>query len=106
MLAKFTGERENTNYQHMNIRSERGDITTNTADMQRIIRKCYEQHHAPKFNRLDEIEKFFEKYDRWKLTQDGTKTPNRPMLKKLNSKETELQAQMVSLINSVKHLRK
>ena len=35
MLAKLTGERENTNYQHMNIRSERGDITTNPADTQR-----------------------------------------------------------------------
>ena len=36
MLAKFTGERENTNYQHMNIRSERGDITTDPTDINRV----------------------------------------------------------------------
>lgn len=63
MLAKLMGERENTNYQYMNTRSERGNITTNPADIQRIIRKCYEQHYTKIFNHLDEVEKFFEKYD-------------------------------------------
>ena len=73
MLAKFMGEREDTNYQHMNIRSERGDITTNPADMQIIIRKCYKQFYAIKFKNIGKKGKFHETYKLVKFTQGKKK---------------------------------
>ena len=44
------------------IRNETGDVTTDTIDIKRIIRKCYEQLYTHKFDKLDEMYPFLEKY--------------------------------------------
>ena len=43
------------------IRNERVEITTNTREIERIVRN-YEQLYAPKFENLGEMDKFLEKY--------------------------------------------
>ena len=43
------------------IRNERGEITTDTKEIQRTLRKCYEQLYAIKRNNLDEMDKFLER---------------------------------------------
>ena len=53
----------------INIRNKTGDVTTDTIDAKMIIRKCYEQLFTHKFDNLDEIHPFLEKYKLPQLTQ-------------------------------------
>ena len=60
-LARLIKEkREKT--QINRIRIEKGKVTTNTAEIQRIMRDYYKQLYANKMDNLDEIGKFLEKY--------------------------------------------
>ena len=43
------------------IRNEKGEVTTNTAEIQRIIRHYYKQLYANKMENLEEMDKFFRK---------------------------------------------
>ena len=58
------------------IRNERGEITTNTTEIQRIVRNYYEQY-AKKFENLGEMEKFLEKFNIPKLIQEYSESLNR-----------------------------
>ena len=51
------------------IRKERGEITTDTTEIQRIVRNYYEESYAKKFENLSEMDKFLEKYNLPKLNE-------------------------------------
>ena len=45
------------------IRNEKGEVTTDNAEMQRIIRDYYEQLQGNKIDNLEEMDKFLEKFN-------------------------------------------
>jgi hypothetical protein len=49
------------------IRDEKGNITTNTNKIQRIIRGYFEKLHSSKLENLDKIDKFLYAYSQPKL---------------------------------------
>ena len=49
------------------IRNERGEITTDTTEIQKVVRNYYDELYAKKFENLGEMDKFLEKYNLTKL---------------------------------------
>ena len=60
------------------IRNETGESTTDTTEMQRIVRNYYGELYAKKFENLGEMDKFLEKYNLPKLNE-GAENLNRPI---------------------------
>ena len=61
------------------IRNENGEITTDNTEIQRILRDYYLQLYAKKMDNLEEIDKFLEKYNFPKLSQEEIENLNRPI---------------------------
>ena len=52
------------------IRNEKGEVTTNTAEIQRIMRDYYKQLYAYKMGNLEEMDKSLEKHNLPRLNQE------------------------------------
>ena len=72
-LINKQGEKNQIN----NIRNETGEITTDNAETQIIIRDYYQQLYANKMDNLEETDKFLEKYNFPKLNQEEIENLNR-----------------------------
>ena len=59
------------------ISNERGEITTDTTEIQRIIRNYYEEMYAMKFENLGETDTFLEKYSLPKLNEEEAESLHR-----------------------------
>ena len=83
-----------------------------TTEIQRIIRDYYKQLFANKMDNLEEMDKFIERHNPPRMNQEETENMNRPITNnelKLwfkNSQQTNIQDQMASQVNSIKHLGK
>jgi hypothetical protein len=74
-LATLTKmKREKT--QISKIRNARGEITTNTMEVQ-IIRDYFENLYSNKFENLEEMDRFLDTYDHPKLNQEDINHLNR-----------------------------
>jgi hypothetical protein len=61
-LANMTKERREKT--HINkIRDKKGDINTNTNEIQKIIRENFENLYSNKLENLDEMDKFLDAYN-------------------------------------------
>ena len=61
------------------IRNEKGEVTMDITEIQRIIRDYYMQLYAIKTENLEEIDKFLEKYNLPRINQDEIEKMNRPI---------------------------
>jgi ubiquinone biosynthesis protein Coq4 len=65
-LANMTKQRREKT-QINKTRDGKGDITTNTNKIQKIIREYFENLHSSKMKNLDEMDKFIDAYNQPKL---------------------------------------
>ena len=111
-LARLTKNKREKN-QINKIRNEKGEVTTDSAEIQRIIRDYYEQLYNNKIDNLEEMDRFLEKFKLPRMNQEELEIMNNPItsteiesvIKKISQK-TKAQDQMASQDNSVKHLEK
>ena len=94
------------------IRHEKGEVTADTTEIQRIMRDYYKQLYANKMDNLEEMDKFLEMHNLPSLNQEETENMNRPITSTeietviKNLPTTKVQDQMASQANSIKHLEK
>ena len=60
------------------IRNKKGEVTTDTTEIQRIMRDYYKQLYANKMDSLEEMDKFLEKHNLLRLNQEETENIIRP----------------------------
>ena len=56
-------------FQINKIRNEKGKITTDNTEIQRIIKNCYKQVYANKMDSLEDMLIFLQKYNLSRLNQ-------------------------------------
>ena len=61
------------------IRNNNGEVTTDTTEIQSILRDYYQQLYANKMDNLEEMEKFSERYNLPRLNQEEIENMNRPI---------------------------
>ena len=61
------------------FRNEKGEVTTDTAEIQRIMRDYYKQLYANKVDNLEEMDKLVEKHNLPRLNQEEIENINRPI---------------------------
>ena len=68
-------KREKT--QIIRLRNEKGEVTTDTEEIQRIMRDYYKQLYATKMDNLEEMDKFLEMHNLPRLNQEEIENMNR-----------------------------
>ena len=67
-LARLIKKKREQN-QISKIRNEKGEVTTDNAEIQRIIRDYHEQLYSNKMDNLEEMDRFLEKFNLPRLTR-------------------------------------
>ena len=89
-LARLTTKKREKN-QINKIRNEKGEVTTDDAEMQRIIRDYYEQLYGNKMDNLEEMDRFLEKFNLPRLKPKGIEIMNNTII------STEIEAVVKNL---------
>ena len=66
ILASLIKQKKEKN-QIKKIRNEKGEVTTDNAEIQRIMRDYYEPLYGNKMDNLEEMDRFFEKFNLLRL---------------------------------------
>ena len=77
-LARLIKKKRENN-QINKIRNEKGEVTTDNAEIQRIIRDYYEQLYGNKMDNLEEMDRFSEKFNLPRLNQEEIEVMNNPI---------------------------
>ena len=77
-LARLIKKKREKN-QINNIRNEKGEVTTDNAEIQRIIRDYYEQLYGNKIDNLEEMDRFLEMFHLVRLNQEELEIMNNPI---------------------------
>ena len=78
LLARLIKKKRET-VQINKITNEKGEIATDSAEIQRIVRDYYQQLYANKMDNLEEKDRFLQKYNLPRLNQEDTENLNRPI---------------------------
>ena len=108
-LARFIKKKREKN-QINKIRNEK-EVTTDNAEIQRIIRDDQEQLYSNKMDNLKEMDRFLEKFNFLRLNQEEIEMMNLIRSTEIeavikNIPKNKVQDQMASQENSIKHLEK
>ena len=79
LLARFIKKKREKN-QINNIRNEKGKVTTDNEEIQRILRSYYEQLYGNKIDNLEEMDRFLEKFNLSRLNQEEIEIMNNPII--------------------------
>ena len=63
----------------LTVRNEKGEVITDNAEIQRIIRDYYEQLYDNKIDNLHEMDRFIEKFNLPRLNQEEIEIMNNPI---------------------------
>ena len=63
------------------IRNEKGEVTTDNAEIQMIIRDYYEHLYGNKMDHLQEMDRFLEKFNLLRLNQERNRNYKQPNYK-------------------------
>ena len=74
-LARLIKDKREQN-QINKSRNEKGEVTTDNAEIQRIIRDHYEQLYGDKTDNLEEMDRFLEKFNLPRLNQEEIEIMN------------------------------
>ena len=77
-LARLIKKKREKN-QINKIRNEKGEVTTDNAEIQKIIRDYYEQPYGNKMDNLEEMDRFLEKFSVARLSQEDIEIMNNPI---------------------------
>ena len=78
-LARLTTKKREKN-QINKIRNEKGEVTTDNAEIQRIIGDYYEQLYGNKMDNLEEMDRFLEKFNLLRLKPKGIEIMNNTII--------------------------
>ena len=102
-LARLIKKKREKN-QINKIRNEKGEVTTDNAEIQRIIRDYYEQLYGKKMDNLEEMDRFLEKFNLPRLNQEEIEIMNNSIISTeietviKSFQKTKAQDQMVNFI--------
>ena len=109
-LARLIKKKREKN-QINKIRNEKGNVTTDNAEIQRIIKDYYERLYDNKIDNLDEMDIFLEKFNLSRLNQEEIEIMNNPITSteieaviKKSPRKVKTHGQMASQVKSIKHL--
>ena len=77
-LARLIKRKREKN-QIKKLRSEKGEVTTDNAEIQRIVRDYYEQLYGNKVDNLEEMDKFLEKFNLPRPNKEETESMDKPI---------------------------
>ena len=89
-LARLTKKKREKN-QINKVRNEKGEVTTDNAEIQTIIRDYYEYLYGNEMDNLEEMDRFLEKFNLPRLNQEEIKIMNNPIT------STEIEAMIKNL---------
>ena len=84
------------------IRNEKGEVTTDTAEIQNILREYQKQRYTNQMGNLEEMGKFLEIYRLPRLSQDEIENLNSP----ITSREIELAIKKIPSKSRTRWLQK
>ena len=109
-LARLIKKKREKN-QMNKVRNEKGEVATDNAETQRIIRDYYEQIYGNKIDNLEEMDRFLEKFSLPRLNQQEIEIIDNPITSteieaviKKSPRKVKTHGQMASQVKSIKHL--